>query len=70
MLMKMRALAVLLVLRSAVAAGACTICDSPTSQQVRSGILDGRFALTWLEVIAPFPLLALLLGAIHWSLRD
>lgn len=67
--MKTRALAVLVVLWSA-SAEACTICDSPTGQQVRAGILDGRFALTWLEVIAPFPLLALLLGVIQWSLRD
>ena len=68
--MRTRTLAVLVLLWNAVSAGACTICDSPTGQQVRSGIFNERFALTSIEVIAPFPLLVLLLGVLHWSLRD
>lgn len=49
---------------------ACPVCDSALGQEVRAGIFDGRFALTWLEVIAPFPILALILAAMHWGLRD
>ena len=51
-------------------AHACPICDSPTGQQVRAGIFDGRFGLTWLEVVAPFPILLAILAALHWSLRE
>ena len=51
-------------------AGACPVCDSPTGHEVRAGIFDGRFALTWLEVAAPFPVLLGILAILHWSLRD
>jgi len=51
-------------------ADACPVCDSPTGQEVRAGIFDGRFGLTWLEVAAPFPVLLAILAALHWSLRD
>jgi hypothetical protein len=68
--MLQRAYPILALLALRAVANACPVCDSPTGKEVRAGIFDGRFALTWLEVIAPFPILGVILAALHWSLRD
>ena len=41
------------------AAWACTVCDSDTGQQVRSGIFNDAFWPTFAAVAAPFPILVL-----------
>lgn len=51
-----------------LAASACPLCNTPTGQQVRAGIFDHDFAMTLLTVLAPFPVLLLVLAAMHFGL--
>lgn len=44
---------------------ACTVCDSGTGQQVRAGISNEHFWPTLLGVIAPFPVMLLVIALIH-----
>jgi hypothetical protein len=50
-------------------ASACPICDTDTGRQVRAGIFDENFWITLAMVLAPFPVLLLVLLAMHlgWS---
>jgi hypothetical protein len=40
---------------------ACPICDSPIGKEVRNGIFE-NFTITFLSVMAPFPVLIILAG--------
>ena len=60
--------AALLVAAVPLAASACPLCNTPTGQQVRSGIFDHDFGMTLLTVLAPFPVLVLVLAAMHFGL--
>jgi hypothetical protein len=51
-------------------ASACPLCHTETGRAVRSGIFDGRFVPTLLEVIAPFPILAAVAAFLHGTPRD
>ena len=46
---------------------ACPICDTETGQQVRAGIFDESFWGTLIAVIAPFPVLILVITAYHFG---
>ena len=46
---------------------ACPICDTGTGQQVRAGIFDENFWGTLIAVIAPFPVLILVIAAYHFG---
>jgi hypothetical protein len=50
-------------------ASACPICDTDTGRQVRAGKFDENFWITLAMVLAPFPVLLLVLLAMHlgWS---
>ena len=52
----------------AVTAHACTVCNSRTGHQVRAGLFNGHFLQTCLLVLAPFPLLAAVVGLLHWAM--
>ena len=58
---------ILLLLRS-VAAFACTVCDSETGQQVRSGIFEHEFGRTLLAVIAPLLAILGIVGVLHYRI--
>jgi hypothetical protein len=45
---------------------ACTVCDSDLGQQVRAGIFADDFYLKLAAVLAPFPLLLLAVGGVHF----
>ena len=49
---------------------ACTVCDSATGQQVRAGILDGRFMHTLMLTALPFPILAIACVLIYLAMPD
>ncbi len=49
---------------------ACTVCDTATGTAVRAGIFNDSFLITFLEVVAPFPVLGLALYAINRYLPD
>ncbi len=49
---------------------ACTVCDSDAGVAVRSGIFNPSFLPTLFEVIAPFPVLGLVLYALSRCLPD
>ena len=49
---------------------ACTVCDTATGTALRAGIFNDSFFITFLEVIAPFPVLGLVLFAINRYLPD
>jgi hypothetical protein len=51
-------------------AWACTVCDSETSQQVRAGILGDDFWTTFVGVIAPFPVLLILVAVYHYGVPN
>jgi hypothetical protein len=53
---------------NAVAVNACPICDSDTGRQVRTGIFGADFAANAFTVLAPFPVLLLLIAALRWAL--
>lgn len=53
----------------ATAASACPLCDTETGRQVRADLLAADFAVTLLSVIAPFPVLLLLVAALHHGMR-
>lgn len=46
---------------------ACPICDTGTGQQVRAGIFDENFWGTFIAVIAPFPVLLLVIATYHFG---
>lgn len=47
---------------------ACPVCNTDTGRQVRAGIFDDHFLTTLLAVIAPFPILLLLVAGLHFVL--
>ena len=49
---------------------ACTVCDTEVGVAVRAGLFNAAFVPTLLEVLAPFPVLALVLYAINRYLPD
>ena len=49
---------------------ACTVCDTDVGIAVRSGLFNAAFTPTLLEVIAPFPVLALVIYAINRYLPE
>lgn len=51
-----------------VAASACPLCNTETGQQVRAGIFGNDFWPTLLTVLSPFPVLLILLAAMHFGL--
>ncbi len=51
-------------------AGACTVCDSAVGQQVRAGILDGRFMHMLMLTALPFPILAIASVLIFMTMPD
>ncbi|MES2568866.1 MAG: hypothetical protein V4710_02290 [Verrucomicrobiota bacterium] len=53
---------------AATAARACPLCASETGRQVRAGIFNEHFGATLLAVLSPFPLLLLVLAALHYGL--
>ncbi len=68
----MRGYAVFLVLLFAAlsAAVGCPICDSPTGEAVRAEIFGSSFGRTFLEVAAPFPVLAVILYVLNRYLPE
>jgi len=48
----------------------CTVCDTATGSAVRAGILNGSFFITFIEVVAPFPVLGLVLYVLNRYLPD
>ena len=65
-----RTLLTLFVLSMSPMAFACTVCHSPTAQQVRAGIFGSNFAGRLLLIASPFPLLALAIVAVHVGMPD
>ena len=63
-----RSAAFLAVVAVPLAASACPLCNTPTGQQVRASIFDHDFGMTLLTVLAPFPVLVLMLAAMHFGL--
>ena len=61
-----RALGLVLLL-SIISASACTVCDSEKGQQVRVGIFGDEFWTTLVGVIAPFPVLLIVIAAYHYG---
>jgi hypothetical protein len=57
-----------LVLHASVAS-ACTLCHTPTGQQVRAGIFNESFGNNLLLTLAPFPVLAAVVLALHFGDR-
>lgn len=55
---------------SASIAGACPVCHTPTGQQVRAGIFNERFGENLLLTLAPFPVLAAAVAALHYGGRS
>jgi hypothetical protein len=49
-------------------AAACTVCDSETGQQVRAGIFGDEFWTTLVGVVAPFPVLLIIIAFYHYGL--
>ena len=49
---------------------ACTVCDTDVGVAVRAGIFNASFLPTLLEVLAPFPVLGLVLLALDRYLPD
>lgn len=47
---------------------ACTVCDSETGQQVRAGIFGDAFWTTLAGVIAPFPVLLIVIAAYYYGI--
>ena len=47
---------------------ACPVCDTPTGQQIRSGILNHDLTTNLFATLAPFPILLLIVAAIHFGL--
>ena len=52
----------------AAAAFACTVCDSETGRQVRSGIFEHEFGRTLLAVLAPLLVILGVLGVLHYRI--
>ena len=63
-----RTAALLAAAANPLAASACPLCNTPTGQQVRAGIFDHDFGMTLLTVLAPFPVLLLVLAMMHFGL--
>jgi len=53
----------------AAASSACTLCNTPTGEQVRAGIFNESFGGNLLLTVAPFPLLAAIVVAMHFGGR-
>ncbi len=51
-----------------MAASACPLCNTETGQQVRAGIFGEDFWPTMLTVLSPFPVLLIVLAAMHFCL--
>jgi hypothetical protein len=51
-------------------AHACAVCDSEVGVAVRAGIFNAAFFPTFLQVFAPFPLLAVTIYALSRFLPD
>ncbi|MES2467472.1 MAG: hypothetical protein V4675_09245 [Verrucomicrobiota bacterium] len=51
-----------------MAASACPLCNTETGQQVRAGLFNDEFWPTFLMVLLPFPVLLILLAAMHSGL--
>lgn len=60
-----RVLGAVLFIFSASASHGCPVCDSAIGEAVRSGIFNDSFLLTFLEVLAPFPVLGLALYGLN-----
>ena len=60
----------LVLLVSLISASACTVCDSETGQQVRAGIFGDEFWTTLVGVIAPFPVLLIVIAAYHYGIPN
>jgi len=58
----------LLLVAAPGAIRACTVCASPTGQQVRDGIFNESFLPTFAVVAAPFPILLLGLALYHFGM--
>lgn len=58
-----------LVLAASISS-ACPVCDTPTGQQVRAGLFNENFGSHLLLTLAPFPILALLVLALHFGVRS
>ena len=50
-------------------ASACPLCHTPTGEQVRAGIFNGSFGENLLLTLAPFPVLAAVVLAMHFGVR-
>ena len=57
-----------LVLHASVSS-ACTLCHTPTGEQVRAGIFNESFGSNLLLTLAPFPVLAAIVLALHFGDR-
>ena len=69
--MKLRATTVLLAFAAFPAvAQACTVCNSETGQQVRAGIFGDEFWTTLVGVVAPFPVLLILIAVYHYGVPE
>lgn len=66
----MRTLSAAIFLLSAAACHGCTVCDSPNGEALRGGVFNDSFFITFLEVVAPFPVLGLALYALNRLLPD
>lgn len=68
--MRVRAIIATLVLGMPLPAIGCPVCDTETGAAVRAGIFNADFLPTLLEVLAPFPVLGLILFIINRYLPD
>ena len=51
-------------------AWACSLCDSERAREVRAGVFDESFGRHVAAAVAPFALLAGLIGAVHFGGRS
>lgn len=45
---------------------ACPFCGTHIADQVYAAIFNGSFVVNALKVLAPFPLLVVAVGIVHW----
>jgi hypothetical protein len=67
---KKRCLVWFFLIATASMAHACPVCDSEIATAVRAGIFNASFFPTLLEVVAPFPVVGLVIYAVSRYLPD
>ena len=68
--MRARSVTFILLLATISSAFGCPVCNTEVGVAVRSGIFNASFLPTLFEVIAPFPVLGLILYTLNRYLPD